>query len=97
MDSQTNALFDNQTLAKHGISELSFNSVSSHKNVKTTKLPSAASSQATTPCSKSKKFVVLPADSKKALESSTSPYLSPSASFVKSKLHHSMKSLKLGE
>lgn len=101
MDSQTNALYDNQTLPKHGLCELSFNSVNAQKNSKSPRLgnvPSTSTSQANSPCGR--KFVVMPAgtlDPKKALESSTSPFLSPSASFVKSKQHHSMKSLKLGK
>ena len=98
MDSQTNALYDNQTLSKHGLCELSFNSVNAQKNSKSPRLGKVPStSQANSPCGR--KFVVMPAgtlDPKKALESSASPFLSPSASFVKSKHHHSMKSLKLG-
>jgi hypothetical protein len=91
MDSQTNALYDNPSFAKLGLSELSFNANGQGKK-------KAGNSQATTPTGR--KFVVLPADSmeaKKALESSASPFLSPSSSFVKSRQHHSMKSLKLGK
>lgn len=101
MDSQTNALYDNQAFVKYGLNELSFNAMNAQKHPKSAKagdLLSAASSQGNTPSAK--KFRVVPtgiSDSKKkALETSTSPFLSPSASFIKSKHHHSMKSLKLG-
>lgn len=49
MDSQTNALFDNQTLQKYGVNEISFNS--------TTQSPRALQKSPS-----ARKFVVLPAE-----------------------------------
>lgn len=97
MDSQSNALYDNPGFLKLGLGELSFNATANGQDKpKTPK--SGGLSQTTSPSGR--KFFIVPAGSseaKKALESSTSPFLSPSTSFVKSRQHHSMKSLKLGE
>lgn len=98
MDSQTNALYDNQTFSKPVLSELSFNSTNGQHKPKAPKHGSSvSSSQAASPTGR--KLVIMPAgsiDHRKVLESA-SPFLSPSSSFVKSRQHHSMKSLKLGE
>lgn len=81
MDSQTNALFDSQSLQKFGINEISFNATQSPRPTRPIqKSPS------------SKKFVVLP-----ATEEGSSPFLSPSTSFAKSRKHHSAKSLRTGD
>ena len=94
MDSQSNALYDNPSFPKFGLSELSFNAqkgkgdASKTGNVQTPP-------QVTSPSGR--KFLIVQASTSKSPESSTSPFLSPSSSFVKSKQHHSMKSLKLGE
>jgi len=88
MDSQNNALFDNQSFATLGLSELSFNAECKAK---------AAKNAATSP--KGKKFIIMPAGSASEAKiltpsQSASPFLSPSPSFLKSKhYHHSMKSL----
>lgn len=95
MDSQTNALYDNQSFPKFGLSELSFDATNGQNKPKAGN--AVSSSQATSPSGR--KFIIMPAGSsgsKKALETTTSPFLSPSSSFVKSRQHHSMKSLKLG-
>lgn len=93
MDSQSNALYDNVNLPKIGLSDLSFNA--QHNKPKILKaghaVPGSASSN-----NLGRRFVILPADNKKALESSASPFLSPSPSFAKLKHNHSMKSLRLG-
>lgn len=82
MDSQTNALFDNESLQKYGLNEVSFNATQSPKPTRAIqKSPSA------------RKFVVLPAEQ----ENATSPFLSPSSSFAKSRKHHSAKSLRTGD
>lgn len=99
MDSQSNALYDNHNFPKFGLSELSFNAQSKPKTPKPSHAPStASSSQAASPSGR--RFIITTAghaDSKKALEYTTSPsFLSPSSSFIKSKHHHSMKSLRLG-
>lgn len=91
MDSQTNALYDSQILTKHGLSEISFNSTNAQENSKSTKSgnePSAISPNR-------KKNLVSNSNQKKVLEITSSPFLSPATSFVKSKQHHSMKSLKI--
>lgn len=101
MDSQSNALYDNPSFPKpspHGMLELSFNATHANNKPKTPKgghVPSTTSSHAASPSGR--KFVIMHGDSKKALDASTtSPFLSPSSSFVKSKQHQSSKSLRLG-
>lgn len=99
MDSQSNALYDNQSFPKPVLSELSFNATNEHGKPKTPKAGNVLTSSSTAGSLSGRRFIVLPAggyESKKALESSASPFMSPSASFAKSKHHHSMKSLKLG-
>lgn len=84
MDSQTNALFDSQSLQKFGTNEISFNATLSPKPSRPIqKSPSA------------KKFIVLPATEEGP--SSGSPFISPSSSFAKSRKHHSAKSLRTGD
>lgn len=81
MDSQTNALFDNQTISapKYGLNEITFNATNSPKPQRAMhKSPSA------------KKFVVLSAKDEK-------PFLTPSSSFVTSGKHHSPKPLRKGD
>lgn len=85
MDSQTNALFDSQSLQKYGVNEISFNATQSPNPLRAIqKSPSA------------RKFVVLPAEKEEAA-SAGSPFLSPSSSFAKSRKHHSAKSLRTGD
>ncbi|CRL04725.1 CLUMA_CG017785, isoform A [Clunio marinus] len=87
MDSQTNALYDNENFPKYGVSELTFNALNKTPKPKPKSL-------------RDKKFVIVPAgsmESGKGIETSTTPFLSPSTSFSKSKSHISMRGHRLGE
>lgn len=101
MDSQSNALYDNQNFRKYSVSELSFDATTDTGKPKTPKAGKASLVTATSAANSSKrgKFIIVPAGpsgSKTTLETSASPFLSPSPSFSRSKQHHSMKSLRLG-
>lgn len=93
MDSQTNALYDNPTLApKYGLSEITFNAKQSPN------LKKSISDIHKSPSTK--KFVILPAekDSDETGGATHSPFLSPSSSFARSKIHANQKlSLRTGD
>lgn len=95
MDSQSNALYDNPSFPKplpHGMLELSFNATHANNKPKTPKgghAPPTSSSHGASPGGR--KLVIMHAEA-----SATSPFLSPSSSFVKLKQHQSSKSLRLG-
>lgn len=100
MDSQSNALYDNSGFPKPPLSELSFNATNGQSKPKQLKAGHVSSSSSKAASPSGRRFIVLPAgasESRKALEHSVSPFMSPSASFIKSKQHHSTKSLKLGK
>lgn len=100
MDSQSNALYDNLSFPEPTLSELSFNATNGQSKPKTPKYGHAACSSSKAASPSGRRFIILPAgasDSRKLHENPVSPFLSPSASFVTSKHHHSMKSLKLGK
>lgn len=91
MDSQTNALYDNQTFTpKYGLSEISFNSKHSPKS------SPKATPKGIRKSASAKKFIILSAE--KDSDDGASPFLSPSSSFVKPKNHNlNAKSLRTGD